>query len=100
MLGVERTLGAGADGRKFAAAEFPKRSLIVDGTALVNGRYEPQSAAQGTVYIQTDSVSAIPTPESRLTLWRGTQFERVVHVESYSRYFDPQIGDVLEIRIK
>lgn len=99
-LKIERSVGAGADGRKYAAAEYPKRCLIVEGTGLVNGKYDPQSVATGTVYVETSSLSNIPDPESRVIMWYGTERSHSAFIESWSRYYDPQIGDVLEIRLK
>ena len=99
-LKVEFSRGGSADGRKYSVGDTPPRCLIIDGSALRNGKYDPQSVATGTVYVPTESLTELPVPESQITVWLNTSAARVAHVESYTRYFDPRIGDLLEIRIK
>lgn len=99
-LKIEVSKGANANGRSYGPPESPKRSLIFDGSALVGGKYEPQSKATGTIYVESEDLTSPPPPESRITIWVGTPNERVGYVDSWNRYFDPNIGDLLEIRIK
>lgn len=99
LVVVEPYEGGGADGRSYGAAETVDRSLIIDTDVLVRDQYDAEVNSSTTIYFERSELSALPTPETRVTVRAGTADERETHVIRCDRYEHPRIADLLEVRL-
>lgn len=100
LVTVEPYLGGGANGRSYGTPEPVERALIIDSDVLVRDQYDAEVNSSTTVYFERAELTALPTPETRITVRAGTPDERISHVIRCDRYEHPRIADLLEVRLE
>lgn len=99
LVVVEQYLGGGANGRHYGAPVTLARAQILDNVKLIRDQYDAETKLSAIVYLERHLLAEIPTPETRVTIWAGTDDERVAYVEGCGRYQHPDITDILEVRL-
>lgn len=97
---VEPYLGGGANGRSYGPPVTIRRAQIDDSVEKTGDQYDAETVGPATVYFETRETGELLPPESRVTIWAGTPFERTGTVESCGRSEHPQIADFLEVKLR
>lgn len=100
LVRVHPYKGGGSGGRVYGPPEMPTRALIVDDAELIRDQYDAETIINAIVYLERGEVTDIPVPETKLTLWAGTDDEREAYVVKCGRFEHPQIADVLEVKLR
>lgn len=100
LVTVEQFQGGTAGGRSYAAPVTLKRALIIDDVELLRDQYDSETILTAVIYFERSEVVDIPSPETKVTIWAGTDDQRVAHVVKCGRYQHPKIADVLEVRLR
>lgn len=101
LVQIELAIGTGSKGRIYSAPIVMRRAQIVEATEIVRtASGDMHTVASCTVYLDRNELGLTPKPESRVTVWLGTEDERATTLVSVSRWQHPVIGDLLELKLK
>lgn len=100
LVTVEQFKGGAAGGRSYAGPHTVGRALIIDDVELLRNQYDSDTALTAVVYFERSEVADVPSPETKVTIWAGTDDERTAHVVKCGRYQHPQIADLLEVKLR
>lgn len=100
LVVVEPYLGGGANGRGYGDPITLKRALIVDGEEVIRDQYDAETVSTATVFLERSLLAEIPVPETRVTIWFGTEDEREGFVVRCNRHHHPDIADLVEVKLR